>query len=160
MARKDSSFRRVIIGVIGGMVLLVGALLIFLPGPAFIVIPAGLAILATEFRWAKELLSKLKKKFQNKRKTRRRENSAPSLMNREQTMPDDDLDPNVVNLTETKSHRAPSSESLQTPIHHEPQTRKWITAARLGTLGGLLLAAMIGWRIGLKIATAFHRRLK
>ncbi|OLD72715.1 MAG: hypothetical protein AUI33_07160, partial [Ignavibacteria bacterium 13_1_40CM_2_61_4] len=97
-----------IIGVIGGTVLLVGALLIFLPGPAFIVIPAGLAILATEFRWAKELLSKLKKKFQNKRKTRRRENSAPSLMNREQTMPDDDLDPNVVNLTETKSHRAPS----------------------------------------------------
>ena len=63
MARKDSSFRRVIIGVIGGTVLLVGALLIFLPGPAFIVIPAGLAILATEFRWAKELLSKLKKKI-------------------------------------------------------------------------------------------------
>jgi hypothetical protein len=30
--------------------------LIVLPGPAFLVIPAGLAILATEFLWARRLL--------------------------------------------------------------------------------------------------------
>jgi hypothetical protein len=65
-------------------------------------------------------------------------------------MPDDDLDPNVVNLTETKSHRAPASESLQTPVFRQPQTIKWSSAAGLGALGGLLAAAVIGWRIGLK----------
>jgi len=36
--------------------------MIVLPGPAFIFIPAGLAILATEFMWAKKLLQKVKEK--------------------------------------------------------------------------------------------------
>jgi hypothetical protein len=34
-----------------------------LPGPAFIFIPLGLAILATEFIWAKNLLAKVKQKI-------------------------------------------------------------------------------------------------
>lgn len=45
--------RKLIIALIGGTVLLIGVALIVLPGPAFIVIPIGLAILATEFAWAK-----------------------------------------------------------------------------------------------------------
>ena len=44
--------------IIGSMVLLVGVAMIFLPGPAVVVIPAGLAILATEFGWAQNLLDK------------------------------------------------------------------------------------------------------
>jgi uncharacterized protein (TIGR02611 family) len=48
-----SSLRKLIIGVIGGTVLLIGVALIVLPGPAFLVIPIGLAILATEFAWAR-----------------------------------------------------------------------------------------------------------
>jgi len=39
-------------------VTLIGIALIVLPGPAFIVIPIGLAILATEFLWAKRWLQK------------------------------------------------------------------------------------------------------
>jgi uncharacterized protein (TIGR02611 family) len=54
--------RKVVIAIIGISVLLIGAAMIFLPGPAIIVIPAGLAILATEFRWARSLLRKLKEK--------------------------------------------------------------------------------------------------
>lgn len=54
--------RKVVIAVIGVSVLLIGAAMIFLPGPAIIVIPAGLAILATEFGWARILLSRLKEK--------------------------------------------------------------------------------------------------
>ena len=50
--------RRVIIGVIGGTVLLIGVALMVLPGPAFVVIPLGLAILATEFVWARRWLQK------------------------------------------------------------------------------------------------------
>lgn len=46
--------------VIGGTVLLIGVALLVLPGPAFIVIPLGLAILATEFRWARNLLCRMR----------------------------------------------------------------------------------------------------
>lgn len=40
--------------------LLIGVALLVLPGPAFIVIPLGLAILASEFVWARHLLKKAK----------------------------------------------------------------------------------------------------
>ena len=45
--------RKLIIAIIGGTILLVGIALLVLPGPAFVVIPVGLAILATEFAWAR-----------------------------------------------------------------------------------------------------------
>lgn len=50
--------RELIIALIGGTVLLIGVALIVLPGPAFIVIPIGLAILATEFAWAKRAVAR------------------------------------------------------------------------------------------------------
>jgi len=52
--------RRLIIAVIGFTVLLIGIALIVLPGPAIIVIPIGLTILATEFVWARNLMKKVK----------------------------------------------------------------------------------------------------
>ena len=52
--------RRAVIFVVGSTVLLFGVALIVLPGPAILVIPLGLAILATEFAWAKHLLKKSK----------------------------------------------------------------------------------------------------
>lgn len=48
--------KRILVAVLGGTVLLVGIALIVLPGPAFIVIPAGLALLAMEFTWARRWL--------------------------------------------------------------------------------------------------------
>lgn len=54
--------RRLVVGVIGGTVVLIGVAMIVLPGPAVIVIPAGLAILATEFVWARRLLKRVKDK--------------------------------------------------------------------------------------------------
>ena len=47
---------RILATVGGGTVLALGIALIVLPGPAFIVIPAGLAILAVEFAWARRWL--------------------------------------------------------------------------------------------------------
>ena len=41
--------KRVIVSVVGVPVLVIGIALLVLPGPAFVVIPVGLAILATEF---------------------------------------------------------------------------------------------------------------
>ena len=48
--------KRIIVAVVGGTVLVLGVALIVLPGPAFIVIPAALAILAIEFAWARRWL--------------------------------------------------------------------------------------------------------
>ena len=53
--------RRVIISVVGATVLLIGVALLFLPGPAFIVIPIGLAILASEYAWARRWLKKVRR---------------------------------------------------------------------------------------------------
>jgi uncharacterized protein (TIGR02611 family) len=54
--------KKIIVGVIGFTILFIGILLLVLPGPAFIVIPIGLGILATEFLWAKRILDKVKEK--------------------------------------------------------------------------------------------------
>lgn len=54
--------RRIAVAVVGGTVLLVGVALIVLPGPAFVVIPLGLAILGLEFAWARLWLRKVKKR--------------------------------------------------------------------------------------------------
>jgi len=77
--------RRVIVIVAGFTVLLIGIALIVLPGPATLVIPLGLAILATEFVWAGRLLVRFKHKtrqlkdaISRKVPGDRRENSRPS----------------------------------------------------------------------------------
>jgi hypothetical protein len=54
--RLPPPMRRVIVAVIGGTIVLIGVILIVLPGPAFVVIPLGLVVLATEFAWARWLL--------------------------------------------------------------------------------------------------------
>ncbi len=53
--------KRIVIAVFGGTITLIGIALIVLPGPAFIVIPIGLSILATEFLWARRWLDKARK---------------------------------------------------------------------------------------------------
>ena len=55
--------KRLVIGLIGFTVLTIGIAMIVLPGPAFIVIPIGLGILATEFIWAKSLLRRVKQRI-------------------------------------------------------------------------------------------------
>lgn len=52
--------KRVAVAIVGGTVLIIGIALIVLPGPAFLVIPAGLSILALEFAWARHWLHKIK----------------------------------------------------------------------------------------------------
>ena len=45
--------------VVAGVIVLLGGLaLLVLPGPAFLVIPIGLALLSLEFAWAEQLLEK------------------------------------------------------------------------------------------------------
>ena len=60
--------KRLIVTVVGFTVLLGGVAMLVLPGPAILVIPLGLAILASEFVWARRLLNKVKSKIPKMRK--------------------------------------------------------------------------------------------
>jgi len=62
IARTVRQVKRLMIAVIGFTVLAIGLALIVLPGPAILVIPAGLAILSIEFAWAGNLLRRVKER--------------------------------------------------------------------------------------------------
>lgn len=57
--------RRIGIGVVGSAVLGVGVIMLVTPGPAFVVIPMGLGILALEFEWAQRWLHRVKEYVRN-----------------------------------------------------------------------------------------------
>ena len=61
--------RRIAVSVVGFTVLAIGIAMIALPGPAFIVIPAGLGILGLEFAWARRWLQKVREKAEAVAKT-------------------------------------------------------------------------------------------
>ena len=52
--------KKFFIALMGGTVLLIGIAMLVLPGPGLPVVAAGLAILATEFLWARRALRKAK----------------------------------------------------------------------------------------------------
>ena len=52
--------RRGLILLVGVAVLLAGVMMVVLPGPAVVVIPLGLAILALEFDWARHWLERVR----------------------------------------------------------------------------------------------------
>ena len=60
--------KRLIVTVIGFTILAIGVAMIVLPGPAVVVIPIGLAILATEFIWAKKILATVQERINRMRK--------------------------------------------------------------------------------------------
>ena len=60
MLKSLKQVKRLIVAVVGFTILGIGIAMIVLPGPATLVIPLGLSILATEFVWAKRFLEKMK----------------------------------------------------------------------------------------------------
>jgi len=70
MLRHLNYAKKVVIFVFGITVLLIGILLLVLPGPGILLIAIALLILATEFLWAKKFLEKIKEKSKRiKKKT-------------------------------------------------------------------------------------------
>lgn len=59
---RRPTFRQIWVFTAGFAVILLGIIMAIplIPGPGFLVIPAGIAILATEFPWARRLLIRLK----------------------------------------------------------------------------------------------------
>lgn len=53
---------RIVIGVVGTALVITGLIMVPFPGPGWLVVFAGLAVLATEFTWASRLLEFAKDK--------------------------------------------------------------------------------------------------
>jgi hypothetical protein len=68
--------RKIFTGIFGGLVLALGVAMIVLPGPAFILIPAGLAILASEFVWARRMKARCEHRFRQWRQDHYRQKAA------------------------------------------------------------------------------------
>lgn len=56
--------KRILTGIIGGLVVLIGCVLIPYPGPGWLIVFAGFAILATEFQFAAKTLEWLKERYE------------------------------------------------------------------------------------------------
>ena len=85
--------RRVAVGVVGVTVIVVGVALLVLPGPAFVVLPIGLGILAFEFEWARRLLRRARRLYESAART-----SRPPESDENSTNPD--VDPPEVTTRE------------------------------------------------------------
>jgi tellurite resistance protein TerC len=66
--------RRLVIFITGAALVIVGVAMIFLPGPAIIVIPAGLAVLSLEFAWAKRFLQHVRQRISEQQRRMRLKN--------------------------------------------------------------------------------------
>ncbi len=53
---QDKTLRQIVVFVSGMAVILFGTALLVLPGPGLVTIALGLALLATEFSWAKKII--------------------------------------------------------------------------------------------------------
>lgn len=63
MANIKRRAKRTGVGIVGGIVLIVGIVAIPYPGPGWLIVFAGLGILATEFEWAQRLLDYAKSRY-------------------------------------------------------------------------------------------------
>lgn len=52
--------RRIVVATVGTTVVVIGLIMFVTPGPALVVVPLGLAILAFEFAWARRLLRQMR----------------------------------------------------------------------------------------------------
>lgn len=64
MNRVKRHTKQAVVGVIGGVVVLVGVVAIPYPGPGWLIVFAGLAILSIEFTWARRVLLFGRRKYE------------------------------------------------------------------------------------------------
>lgn len=64
--------RRIVVGIVGATVVLIGVVMLVTPGPALVVIPVGLAILSIEFTWARAWLKRLRESISNRNSNNRK----------------------------------------------------------------------------------------
>lgn len=64
MSKPVKYVRKIVYGIVGVTLVIIGAALLVLPGPGLLVIFAGLFVLSLEFEWAKPHVEKLRGKMQ------------------------------------------------------------------------------------------------
>ena len=67
--RAGAGARRVTVTIVGTLLLCVGIVLLVIPGPGLLLIAAGLAVLATEYAWARNLLNAVRARLRRRRGT-------------------------------------------------------------------------------------------
>jgi uncharacterized protein (TIGR02611 family) len=78
LGELPSAIRKLIVGVIGVTILIVGIAMIVLPGPALILIPVGVGLLATEFAWARWIVRRARHAIAKARSEISRKSSSAS----------------------------------------------------------------------------------
>jgi uncharacterized protein (TIGR02611 family) len=63
MHKTTRHLKRTAIGIAGGLVVIIGIIAIPYPGPGWLIVFTGLAILATEFDWAQRILDKARGEY-------------------------------------------------------------------------------------------------
>ncbi len=61
--------RRIAVAVVGSTILIIGIVMVVTPGPAIVLIPAGLAILSIEFAWARLWLKRVRERISRRNAT-------------------------------------------------------------------------------------------
>lgn len=64
MQKTKQRAKRILVAIIGGSVLLLGVVTIPYPGPGWLIVISGLAILSTEFAWAQRWLNFVKVRYE------------------------------------------------------------------------------------------------
>jgi hypothetical protein len=62
VTRVGLAARRLVVTVVGGVVLVAGVAMLFTPGPGIAVVAGGLAILATEYDWARRARDRVRER--------------------------------------------------------------------------------------------------
>ena len=72
--------KKTLIAIIGGIVLIIGIIAIPYPGPGWLIVFAGLGILATEFAWAQQILQFARGKYDAWQDWLSRQNAAVKVL--------------------------------------------------------------------------------
>lgn len=63
MNKVLSHSKKVLVGIVGGVIVLIGLVLVPYPGPGWLIVFAGLAVLASEFEFASRILDYARGKY-------------------------------------------------------------------------------------------------
>jgi uncharacterized protein (TIGR02611 family) len=65
--KLPAGVRKAVITIVGGICLAAGIVMLVTPGPAFVLIPLGLLLLASEFKWAERAADRILQAFETLR---------------------------------------------------------------------------------------------
>lgn len=102
--------------IVGMFLLIIGIIMIFTPGPAVVFIPAGLAVLATEFEWARRLLHRVRPLIDAAIKKAKEKKEAVQNRRRAKGPLSTDSAPASATVTDRAPSRSPAASDRRAPL--------------------------------------------